>query len=241
MANGIAEIRESIPFSVRVANMSKHNRVLVKGQILGIAVPAPDATLFVDLSYSQKSQACSSIKEVPSDGPPEKPERGPPSVKEGVGLGALLGEESKRGVFERTSAGTSCVDEIDLGHLKPTVQKRVCSMLAAFSDMWQGQLGTIKVTEHRIEVKEDSVAVHCQPHRAGPKSRKLQQEEVDTMLQQDVIEPASSEWASPVVIVPKSDGSWRFCVDYRKLNSITVKDSYPLPRMDECIDSLSDA
>ncbi len=61
------------------------------------------------------------------------------------------------------------------------------------------------------------------------------------MLRLDVIEPASSEWSSPVVIVPKPDGRWRFCVDYRRLNAMSLKDSYPLPRMEECIDSLGDA
>eukprot|EP00171_Calliarthron_tuberculosum_P023404 IDg23404t1 len=61
------------------------------------------------------------------------------------------------------------------------------------------------------------------------------------MLRLDVIEAATSEWASPIVIVPKPDGKWRFCVDYRRLNAISLKDSYLLPRMDECIDSLGDA
>jgi hypothetical protein len=61
------------------------------------------------------------------------------------------------------------------------------------------------------------------------------------MLAQGVIEPATCEWASPIVMVPKPDGSLRFCVDYRKLNAITVPDTYPLPRMDECIDSLGEA
>jgi hypothetical protein len=61
------------------------------------------------------------------------------------------------------------------------------------------------------------------------------------MLKAEVIEPTTSEWASPIFVVAKLDGSTRFCVDYRKLNEITVRDSYPLPRMDECIDSLGDA
>lgn len=61
------------------------------------------------------------------------------------------------------------------------------------------------------------------------------------MLDAEVIEPAQSEWASPVVLIPKKDGSVRFCVDYRKLNALTVKDTYPLPRMDECLDSLGEA
>ena len=61
------------------------------------------------------------------------------------------------------------------------------------------------------------------------------------MLKMGVIEEAKCEWASPIVFVPKPDGSMRFCVDYRRLNQMTVRDSYPIPRMDECIDSLGDA
>ena len=61
------------------------------------------------------------------------------------------------------------------------------------------------------------------------------------MMEQDVIEPCTSEWASPVVFAPKKDGSTRFCVDYRRLNAVTKPDVYPLPRMDDCLDSLGDA
>ncbi len=61
------------------------------------------------------------------------------------------------------------------------------------------------------------------------------------MLTQGVIEPAMSEWDSPVVIVPKHDGSARFCADYRKLNASTIRDSYPIHPIDNCIDSLGEA
>ena len=56
------------------------------------------------------------------------------------------------------------------------------------------------------------------------------------MLKSDVIEPSSSPWASAIVMVTKKDGSIRFCVDYRKLNGLTLRDSYPLPRIDDCLD-----
>ena len=58
------------------------------------------------------------------------------------------------------------------------------------------------------------------------------------MLANDVIQPSNSPWASPIVLVTKSDRSMRFCVDYRKLNAATRKDAYPLPRIDDTLDNL---
>ena len=68
--------------------------------------------------------------------------------------------------------------------------------------------------------------------------REAAEAEVQKMLKDDVIEPSSSPWASPVVLVRKKDGSLRYCIDYRKLNAITIKDSYPLPRIDDSLDTL---
>ena len=65
--------------------------------------------------------------------------------------------------------------------------------------------------------------------------------EMSRILEQGVVEPGQSPWASPVVLVRKKDGSIRFCVDYRKLNAITRFDAYPLPRIDKTIENLSGA
>ena len=59
------------------------------------------------------------------------------------------------------------------------------------------------------------------------------------MLEHDVIEPAASPWCSNVVMVRKQDGTMRLCVDYRKLNCLTTKDKFPLPKIDTCLDTLN--
>ena len=59
------------------------------------------------------------------------------------------------------------------------------------------------------------------------------------MLKRGVIEPSKSSCSSPVVLVTKKDGTTRFCVDYRALNNVMIKDAYNLPRVDECLDSLA--
>ena len=58
------------------------------------------------------------------------------------------------------------------------------------------------------------------------------------MLKEDIIEPANGPWASPVVLVTKKDVSVRFCINFRKVNSVTRKDAYPLPRIIDCLDTL---
>ena len=94
--------------------------------------------------------------------------------------------------------------------------------------------GRSKSVQHEI-VTKDGRPVRCGPRRLVPAGLRKEQECVKDMLTGGQIEPSDSPWASPVVLVTKKDGSTRFCVDYRRLNSLTVKDAYPLPRIDDSL------
>ena len=74
--------------------------------------------------------------------------------------------------------------------------------------------------------------------RISPHRREEVKTLLEQMLEKGVVEPSSSPWASPVVLVRKKDGSMRFCINYRKLNEVTRKDAYPLPRIDVTLDTL---
>jgi len=115
------------------------------------------------------------------------------------------------------------------------------ALLKKHAPLWGGNLGLIRGLEHSIRLQSGAVQVRKHPYKAGPLAREREKAEVERMRSMGVIEPSTGEWASPVVIVPKPDGSVRFYIDYRKLNLMTVKDAYPIPRMDECIDSRGDA
>lgn len=71
--------------------------------------------------------------------------------------------------------------------------------------------------------------------------KKRLENEIDYMLKNDIAEPSFSSWASPSLLVNKSDGSFRFCTDYRKVNAVTKPDSFPLPRIEDCIDQVGNA
>lgn len=131
---------------------------------------------------------------------------------------------------------------VDLGHVPDAaLRSTIMEMLRKHAKMWDGSLGSINVTEHRIDLEPGTRPMRSMPYRQGPARRAVVRDQIDTMLRAGVIEPATAEWASPVVLVPKKDRTLRFCVDYRRLNAKTVPDTYPLPRMDDCIDSLGEA
>ena len=79
------------------------------------------------------------------------------------------------------------------------------------------------------------------PYRLHPERQQYLRKEVKYLLDNVFIEPSQSEWSSPCILVPKSDGTFRMCTDYRKVNSVTKTDTFPIPRIDDCIDNIGHA
>jgi hypothetical protein len=102
------------------------------------------------------------------------------------------------------------------------------------------EMGFTNLVEHHINTGE-AAPVHSKPYRVSQKERDVIQAQVQEMLEHDILRPSKSRWSSPVVLVKKKDNSYRFCVDYRKLNAVAKRDVYPLPVIDDILSYLGGA
>ena len=121
-------------------------------------------------------------------------------------------------------------------------QEKLQQVLTSYADVFSScptDIGHTNLITHTIPTKSDAAPVKQRPRRLGAEKEKEVDKQIEELQQQGLIEPSHSAWSSPVVMVKKRDGSWRFCIDYRKLNELTIKDAYPLPRIDDSLDALS--
>ena len=98
-------------------------------------------------------------------------------------------------------------------------------------------LGSFNEVNHHIPTGE-AVPIKQRAYRLSTTNKNMVSEAIKEMMEAGIIEPSSSPWASPIVLVPKKDGGVRIVVDYRKLNAVTKKDCYPLPRIEEVHDTM---
>jgi transposase InsO family protein len=87
----------------------------------------------------------------------------------------------------------------------------------------------------------DHPPVYSRQYSASDKDQQIKFQETQKLLERGQIEESTSPWSSPIVLVKKKDKTMRFCIDYRRLNAVTIKDAFPLPRIDEIFDQLTDA
>ena len=139
--------------------------------------------------------------------------------------------EHLRGLLDRTSHD---LDDSQRGQLANTLLQFVDLIPVPGSAL----TGYTDAVEHTIDTG-DSPPIRCAPHMMSPQKIKQEETCVEEMLTGGQIEPSDSPWSAPVVLVTKKDGGTRFCVDYHRLNLATVKDAYPLPRIDDTLDMLA--
>ena len=148
-------------------------------------------------------------------------------------VATLIHANGKVMIVDSTGGSTkSDCPEIDISELKigsnPESTKAI-STKVIFSTTGR-PLGR---TSHNIITSGPPI---CQKFRRIPEA--IVTQEVDKMLEGGIIR---SPWSSPIVLMKKKDGKWRFCIDFRKINAITHKDAYPLPKIEETLDALSGA
>jgi hypothetical protein len=95
--------------------------------------------------------------------------------------------------------------------------------------------------DHEIPLIPGAKLVQIQPYRYPPALKDEIERQVADMLQKGIIQPSTSSFASPVLLVRKKDGTWRFCIDFRYLNALTLKSKYPIPVFDQLMDELANA
>ncbi|UYV65349.1 K02A2.6-like [Cordylochernes scorpioides] len=149
---------------------------------------------------------------------------------------SLLGQKARRFVALDAMCDIGGHDSLD-----ESQKEKLRNLLHNHTDIFEFskriQFKDVNV-KHRINTG-DHLLTKQRPYRVAPRERQIIQD--NKMEKLDIIQSSESPWASPVILIRKKDGSWRFCVDYRRLNKITEKDVYPLPRIDDTLDCLRGA
>lgn len=141
---------------------------------------------------------------------------------------------------EFSEAQIQCFNQArELAHLTPQQQHQLEQTLIKFHDtLTDTRIGITDVYEHEIRTG-NSQPVRSNPYKTSPAKREIIKQKVKDLLDQGIIVPSSSKWASPVCLVRKGKHDFRLVIDARKLNSVTERDAYPMPTIDNIISSLN--
>jgi hypothetical protein len=123
------------------------------------------------------------------------------------------------------------------------IAEDIQSVIDEYGDPFQEpkQLPPSRVYDHAIPLQPDSIPINCRPYKYSPQHKTEIERQVKELLQAGLISHSTSPFASPVLLVQKKDGTWCFCVDYRRLNAITIKNKFPMPIIEEILDELAGA
>ncbi|XP_076863392.1 zinc finger protein 800a isoform X1 [Brachyhypopomus gauderio] len=150
-----------------------------------------------------------------------------------------------KGIDRATSHSDSAVPPVSLedAPISSSQKTALSAILLQYKDIFNTSdrnTGKCRLVKHHIRTGNHP-PIKQRAYRTSPEKRTEIERQVADLLADGVVEESCSPWASPVVLVKKKCGRWRFCVDYRRLNSVTVKDCHPLPRIDDTLDALAGA
>lgn len=127
----------------------------------------------------------------------------------------------------------------DLNHLPMEIQSILLTTPQLF--LKPKDLPPPRSHDHHINLQPHTNPINVKPYRYPHHQKETISKLISEMLADGIIKPSHSPFSSPVLLVKKKDGTWRFCVDYRALNAVTVKDRFPIPTIDELLDELGHA
>ena len=146
----------------------------------------------------------------------------------------FIGSE-KRGGQVNLIKSQNFFEHVDAASLSPEQKEVVVSLFEKYPEVMTEEPGRTDLVYHHIETG-NAKPISLAPYRMSPLKLEALDEILNDMLRRGQIVPGNGPWAAPAFLRPKADSSWRLCINYQRLNEVTVKDKYPLPRIDELID-----
>ncbi|MCI26958.1 RNA-directed DNA polymerase (Reverse transcriptase), partial [Trifolium medium] len=125
--------------------------------------------------------------------------------------------------------------------LESGVKMEGLQVVCEFPDVFPGDVSDVppeREVEFIIDLVPGTSPISMAPYRMSASELKELKKQLEELLEKKFIQPSVSPWGAPVLLVKKKDGTMRLCVDYRQLNKVTVKNKYPLPRIDDLMDQL---
>ena len=129
-------------------------------------------------------------------------------------------------------------------HAEASLDLASILMVCEFQDVFPEDLPRLppdRDVEFSIELEPSTAPISQRPYRMAPKELAKIKKQLEELLEKGFIRPSSSPWGCPAIFVKKKDGTLRMCVDYRPLNTVTIKNKYPLSHIDTLFDRLASA